>query len=118
MGLLIIWVSFVIVISVFQELNQLDYFLYSCVILCLLYFYNLVNHTSISLRVVILISSIPNIIFWDVAFVYNDFLSLTSIRYEIFVSLLFIYVYVIIYIFCETVIFKTLEQKSRVLNKN
>lgn len=101
MGLIVIWISFILFISIFQELTQLHYLLYSNFMLCFIYLYNLVSYVNISLRIVVIVSSIPSIIFWYVAFVYNDFLSLTSIKYEMFISGLFIYLYMTIYIFCE-----------------
>jgi hypothetical protein len=101
MGLIIIWSSFILFIGFSQELTQLQYFLYSGFIFCLVYLHNLVNYTNMSSRIIVITSSIPIIIFWYVAFVYNDFLSLTSIKYEMFVGVLFVYLYLIIYVSCE-----------------
>lgn len=108
MNLITIWVSFIIIISLFQELTSLDYFLANIVTFCFTYLYNVVNITTISLKTVILIFSIPSFLFWYVAFVYNDFLSLTPLKFEAFISLLFVYIYITLFILCK---YKRLEQR-------
>lgn len=59
------------------------------------YLQNIINIPNISLQAAIMIVSVPSCLFWYVAFVYNDFLSLTPIKHEIFMSLLLIYLYFI-----------------------
>lgn len=101
MTLLMIWIIFILFVSTSSELNQLYYFLSSGFMLSFTYIYNQMNFLDFSLRSVIGFLSLPSILFWYVAFVYNDFLSLTPIEYESFVHLAFLYMYVILYICCE-----------------
>lgn len=101
MTLLMIWIIFILFVSTSPELNQLDYFLSSGFMLGFTYIYNQMNFLDFSLRFVIGFLSLPSILFWYVAFVYNDFLSLTPIEYEAFLYSAFLYLYVVLYICCE-----------------
>ena len=67
----------------------------------LIYVTNKVRPFKLTLRGLLLLLSVPNFLFGYVAFVYNDFLALNPISYELFITLLFIYVYVITYAFLE-----------------
>lgn len=102
-SLILSWFSFIIFISSFSELTQLQYFLYGCCMFWFTYLYNCVFGVKISPYFVFVSSAVPSILFWYVAFVYNDFLSLTPMKYEVFVSLLFFYLYILIYITYKTV---------------
>ena len=102
MSLIIIWIGFTIFTSLSQELTQLNYFLYNSIMLCVTYFYNLIETKAISPNILGIIIIIPSILFWYIAYVYNDFLSITPIRYEIFVSLLLIYSYTLYFLFSLT----------------
>lgn len=101
MILIILWIIFIIFVSISQELSQLYYFLFSSFMLGFSYVYNQMNFVDFSLKFVIGFLSLPSILFWYAAFVYNNFLSLTPIEYEAFVSLAFIYLYVVLYIRCK-----------------
>lgn len=94
------WLSFITFVSLLQELTQLQYFLYSSCMLCFNCLYNLIYSVKIPAKVIVLILTIPSIIFWYVAFVYNDFLSLTPMKSEMFV-ILFFYLCVLLFIVCS-----------------
>ena len=104
-------------VSYSEEFNQYQYFLVSNIMFCLTYLYNQFSYVNISLRVILLLVNIPSLILWYVAFVYNDFLAINPIPYEILVTLFFIYTYLILYIilnselnmFCFTVFNNTDE---------
>lgn len=66
--------------------------------LCFSYFCNLITFTKVSLRTIAFALTIPSVIYWYVAFIYNDFLSLVPIRYEAFICLFLLYLYFLIYI--------------------
>jgi hypothetical protein len=63
--------------------------------------YNLMDPEHVSSRIFLIFLTIPSAIFWYIAFVYNDFLCLTPISYELFVALLFSFVYLVLYLFWE-----------------
>lgn len=101
MILLVLWTFFVFSLSLAKELDQTNYFLFSVLMLYLVYLYDQVSPLKISLQTNICLLLIPSIIFWYIAFVYNDFLCLTPVSHEVLVSLLFIHIYILIYIFWE-----------------
>nr|YP_010133775.1 hypothetical protein KYU99_mgp21 [Nitzschia supralitorea]QWM93265.1 hypothetical protein [Nitzschia supralitorea] len=98
MNLFISWLSFVILVCTFSKFTKFHYFLYSIFMLCFSYFCNLITSTKISLRTIAFTLTIPSVIYWYVAFIYNDFLSLVPMRYEVFISLFLVYLYLLIYI--------------------
>ena len=99
MYLIILWVSFIFFINLLPEINQFQYFSWGGFMLGILLLYNFKVPTKISLRTAISILIIPNVILWYIVFIYNDFLSLTPIRYEIFEALFIIHAYGTIYLF-------------------
>lgn len=101
-SLILSWFSFIIFVSLFPELVQLQYFLYGSCMFWFTYLYNCIFCVKIPPYFVLLSSAIPTVLFWYVAFVYNDFLSLTPMKYEIFLSLLFFYFYILTYIVYKT----------------
>ena len=122
MALIIVWIIFIIFISTSQEFSQLYYFLISGLMLGFTYLYNQMNFINFSLKFVIGFLTLPSILFWYLAFVYNNFLSLTPIEYEAFVHLAVLYFYAIFYIYCKycyhnAVCSRILKQK-RFLNKS
>jgi hypothetical protein len=121
MVLLVIWIIYIIFVSTSQELSQLYYLLSSGFMLGFTCLYNQMNFVDFSLRSVIGFLSLPSILFWYVAFVYNAFLSLTPIECEAFVHLAFLYLYVILYICCECshndCTIALLKAQKRFLNK-
>lgn len=113
-SLILSWVfSFIIFISSFPKLVQLQYFLYGSCMFWFIYLYNCMFCVKISPYFAFLSSAIPSILFWYIAFVYNDFLSLTPVKYELFISLLFSYLCILIYItYKNTIIFNILNKKT------
>ena len=101
MNLVIIWICFIFLMTMSEELDQYHYLLFSSSMLYFTYLYNRIQPIRMSLRIGIIFLAIPSIIFWYIAFVYNDFLCLTPISYECLVSLVFIYSYLMTYIFWE-----------------
>lgn len=102
-SLILCWSSFIIFASFFQELTQWQYFLYGSCMFCFTYLYNFVCFVRISPKVLFLVFIVPSIIFCYTVFVYNDFLSLTPMKYEIFISLLIFYLFVLIFTICKQV---------------
>ena len=102
-SLILGWFNFIIFISLFSELTQYQYFLYGSGMLLLTFLYNCIFYVKISPYFVFLSSALPSLLFWYVAFVYNDFLSLTPINYETLIGLLFFYLYILAYITHKTI---------------
>lgn len=98
MSLIVIWGSFIISVSYFEELNQYQYLFFSSFMLCLTYFYNQISIISLSLKIYVSVFNIPSLILWYMAFVYNDFLAINPISYELFTTMFFIYAYLILWI--------------------
>lgn len=101
MNLIIVWVGFALLISFIEEFSQYYYLLFSIFMLIFTYIFNKLKPITISLRTILLLFNIPIIILWYIAFVYNDFLSITPINYETFMSSFFIYTYLMLYLFLE-----------------
>ena len=102
MILLLVWTLFIFSLSLAKELDQIHYFLFSVLMLYFIYLYDQVYPIKISLRTNVGLLFIPSVIFWYIAFVYNDFLSLTPMSHEILVSILFFHTYIMIYVFWES----------------
>jgi hypothetical protein len=121
MSLLLTWVSFIISMSFSEELDQSHYILFSGSMFYFTYLYNQIKPTQISIRTILLLFNIPSIILWYIAFVYNDFLCITPINYELFMSLVFVYIYLTIYVFFkypQTTGKARLDVKKRLLNNS
>ena len=101
MILLLVWTFFILLLSLAKELDQIHYFLFSVLMLNFIYLYDQVYPIKISLRTNVCLLLIPSIILWYIAFVYNDFLCLTPMSHEIFVSILFFHAYIMMYVFWE-----------------
>lgn len=93
-------------VSYSEEFSQYQYCLVSNLMFCLTYLYNQFKYVSISLRIFLLLVNIPGLILWYVAFVYNDFLAINPIPYEILTTLFFIYTYLILYIILNSELYK------------
>ena len=102
MSLLFIWVSFILLLSFYENLELLHYILSSGVMLFLTYFYNRIEPFRIWPKIVVPLLGVPSGVTWYVIFVYNDFLCLNPLRYEYFVGLSFLYLYVMVYVFFES----------------
>ena len=101
MNLFIIWICFVFLMTVSKQLDQYHYMLFSVSMLYFTYVYNRIYPIRMSLRATVMFLIIPSTIFWYIAFVYNNFLCLTPLNYDLLACLLFIYVYLTTYIFWE-----------------
>lgn len=95
MNIALIWIGFVLLMSFSEELDQTHFLLFSCSMFYLLYLCNKIRPTDLSFKLALLLSNFPTIILWYLAFVYNDFLCITPISYEIFMSLFFVYFYTV-----------------------
>lgn len=93
------WIGFILLMSFSEELDQAHFLLFSGSMLYFTYLHNRVNPKALSPKIVFALFNIPSILLWYIAFVYNDFLCIHPIPYEMFVALFFIYVYTILYIF-------------------
>jgi len=102
MNIIVIWVSFILLISFVEEFNYYYYLLFSIFMFIFTYTFNKFKPTIIPIRTALLLFNIPITILWYIAFVYNDFLSITPVTYETFMSLFFIYTYLTLYLFIET----------------
>jgi hypothetical protein len=101
MVLVAVWTGFILLMVFSEELNQSHYLLFSGSMFYFTYVYNKITPFKMTIRKTIVFLIIPNLIFWYIGFVYNDFLCLTPISYELFVTLLFTYIYLLLYIFIE-----------------
>lgn len=97
MNLIISWVNFIIIVSTFQEFNELRYLILSNFMFCFIYWYNKLD----SFKTTLLFLILPSMIFWYIFFIYNDFLALLPVKWEIFIGLLFIYSYITLYLYCN-----------------
>ena len=64
-----------------------------------IYGYNKLDPFILSFKTTLLFLILPSIIFWYIFFIYNDFLALLPVKWEIFVGLLFTYFYVTLYLY-------------------
>jgi hypothetical protein len=101
MVLVVIWAGFILLMVFSEELDQPHYLLFSGSMFYFTYVYNKITPFKMTARKIILFLTIPNLIFWYIGFVFNDFLCLTPISYELFITLLFTYTYLLLYIFVE-----------------
>lgn len=80
MNLLSVWVSFIILINICEELNLLDYFLLSVLMLVFTTMCNLKKPSKISFTAIILFWSLPNFIICYIIFIYGNFLLVININ--------------------------------------
>nr|BBC77499.1 hypothetical protein [Nitzschia sp. PL3-2] len=106
MILIFSWSSFIILISFLDELTQFNYLIASLIMFCLTYLFNYTKHIALSARTTIILLNIPGMIFWYIAFVYNDFLCITPLSDEVFMGLFFFYSYLNLYFYLEFPYFK------------
>jgi hypothetical protein len=99
MNLIFPWISFVFLMSFAGELDQEHFLLFSGAMLYFTYRYNRITPLFLSTRLVLLIFNVPAFLLWYVTFVYNDFLCLNPVSYEMFMSLLLMYVCLVLYLF-------------------
>jgi hypothetical protein len=99
MRIVLTWAIFIILMSVSEDLDQPHYLLFSCFMFYFTYINNQVKPRIMTIKWTIIFLITPNLIFWYIGFVYNDFLCLNPISYEMFMSILFTYFYLMIYLF-------------------
>jgi len=102
MNLVIIWICFILLMTMSEKLDQSHYLLFSSLMLYLTYLFNRIQPIKMAPRTSILFLAIPSIIFWYIVFVYNNFLCLTPISYEYLVSLMLVHSYLMTYLFWES----------------
>ena len=95
---ILIWSSFILLIGFFTGLEDLTYLLFSVLMFCFTYVYNRIIPIKAKRRSLVVLLIVPSIILWYTIFVYNDFLSIAPLSYELFVSLFLIYSYLMFYI--------------------
>jgi hypothetical protein len=101
MNLIILWLTFILIPGLFPDIDASHYLLFSGTMFYLTYIYNQINPLILTPRISVLFLNIPSSILWYVAYHYNDFLCINPISKEFFVSLMFIYWYVMIYVASE-----------------
>ena len=77
MNLIYTWISFVIFVSAFQELDMFYYLLYNFLTLLFIYLYNFKTPSQISFNVFLLFSSFPSLIICYITLIYGNFLHIT-----------------------------------------
>ena len=77
MSLIIIWASFILLISTFQELNFSHYLLSNFLILLITWVHNTIKPLQISFNVFLLFSSFPSLIICYITLIYGNFLLIT-----------------------------------------
>ena len=97
MILIILWFSFILIPGLFPDIDAPHYLLFSSTMLYLTYVYNQVSPLILTPRISVFFLSIPSSILWYMAYHYNNFLCINPISEEAFVTLMFIYWYIMIY---------------------
>lgn len=92
------WIGFILLMSFLEELDQAHFLLFSLSMLYLLYICNKLSPSKLSFRSSLLLANFSNVILCYMAFVYNDFLCITPMPHEIFISLFFLYFCLTLYI--------------------
>lgn len=105
MSLVVTWVLFILLMSFFDGLEQLNFFLGSGLMLYFTFVYNRITPMAIFPRTAIILLLIPSTLIWYTVFIYNDFLSLTPLTNELFIGLFFVYMWFLIYIFFKSNLF-------------
>lgn len=100
MELIALWIFFIIIMTK-ANLKTSYYILFSVCMFCLVTLYNFFKPTILSNKLAIILLTIPSCIFWYIAFVYNNFLCINPLDDFLIVTLLFFYVYILIYVFWE-----------------
>jgi len=80
MNLIIIWIGFTVLISMFKELDLLSYVIYNFWVLVLIYALNLLKPSQIPFNIFLLLSSFPSIIICYLILIYGNFLSTNIVK--------------------------------------
>jgi len=81
MSLITLWVSFIILVSIFPELNLFYYLLYNFLILLFTLIHNYIKPSQISFNAFFLFSSFPSLIICYITLIYENFLLITILEY-------------------------------------
>jgi hypothetical protein len=81
MSLIIIWASFILLISMFPELNFSYYLFLNLLILIITWVHNAAKPLQISFNVFLLFSSFPSFIICYITLIYGNFLLITFLFY-------------------------------------
>ena len=99
MNIILFWSSFIVFTSFSDNLNSFHYFLLSSFMLCITYTLSQTDLFKLSLKSGIILSNIPMSVLWYIIFVYNDFLNLNPVAYELLLILLFTYILIVVYLY-------------------
>lgn len=80
MNLIIIWIGFTVLISMFKELDLLSYVIYNFWVLVLIYALNFLKPSQIPFNIFLLLSSFPSIIICYLILIYGNFLSTNIVK--------------------------------------
>lgn len=97
MNLLVLWSSFILIISYSEEFTLYQYVFSTISMFGLTYFCNRITVINLSLKMALSFLNIPGLIMWYIIFVYNDFLAINPISSEFFIGLFIIYNYLVLY---------------------
>ena len=97
MSLTVLWGSFVFLISYSEEVSQYYYFFLSGLMFWLTYLNNQIWSVNISMKTALILLTVPSLILWYIAFVYNDFLAIRPISFELLLAIFFIHSYLTLY---------------------
>lgn len=70
--------------------------------LYLIFLYNVLNPAQINRKIAVYVLILPNIFFWYMFIIYNNFFSINPFQYELLIFVLFSYLYVLFYILFNT----------------
>ena len=98
MQALLIWVSFVLLMSLSEGLDLNHFLLFSGFMFYFHYISNEIKPINLSWKAIVLLVNLPTTLFWYLAFVYNDFLCITPVSYEVFLSVFSLYLFANFYI--------------------
>lgn len=92
---LFLWGCFVLFTSS-VKLSSIKYLNICLLMLYSIFLQNLVTPIKTNLKTAIFISILPNLIFWYIFIIYNNFLSVNPFQHEFLVFVLFCYTYVLL----------------------
>jgi hypothetical protein len=102
-SLIMAWMSFILLVSLAEEVNLLAFLYVSSIILYITYYINNdFKNINMSLQVTIFFLTIPSSIYWYVFIQYNYFLRIKPFSYSSVVFIMFTYFYILMYIFFES----------------
>lgn len=91
MNLVIIWVSFIYLMTFSKELDESHYLLFNASMFYITYLCNQIYYYQITFKTLLLLFTIPSFIFWYIILVSNSFFCLNLINYKLLALVLFSY---------------------------